>query len=182
MTVEKLSPYLLVVILGLGIYVALSPGLFYAPTPRIVLFFIISVIPAILFGNEAKAKFDIKLPGFIFSVVGSGAIFFGSLFLLDKVSKPAIQIAVYQFYDERSKPVALDGVGVFEIRENTLGTKVNSFIRGNTLVVIFPEQIGEIKVELHKTSLKSYTGILDYTGVRESEIYLGKDLKLVNHE
>src|SRR5262245_45747205 len=81
------------IILSLGIWVALSPSVIYAPTPRVVLYFLLSLIPAIIFGVEASSRFEFRLPGFCFTTAGAFAVCLGVLFLLTYLSKPEEKIA-----------------------------------------------------------------------------------------
>ena len=69
-------------ILGLGVYVAMSPELVYAPTPRAVLFLLVAILPAILLAAEATAEFKMRLPGFVATGGGSFAVMIIVLFLL----------------------------------------------------------------------------------------------------
>ena len=40
--------FISIIVLLLGIFVALSPGIFYAPVPKVVLYTLISLLPAVL--------------------------------------------------------------------------------------------------------------------------------------
>lgn len=166
-------------ILALGGYIALTPGISYAPTPRVILFFIISTIPALLFGSEIKSHFKVTLPGFIFSVAGAGAIFFGALFILDHLAKPEEQIAVFSIYDEDGEELIIDAPGILEVKDTQSGLVVNDFVKRNTLVLIFPEQVTEVEVAIRKIAgSKAYRGVLRYSGNRQMNLTLGKDLKV----
>jgi hypothetical protein len=177
MTFERLKPYLILVVFGLGIYVALVPGITFAPTPRVVLFFIISTIPALLFGSEIQSRFQVSLPGFIFSVAGAGAIFFGALFLLDHLAKPEVRIAVFSFYDEDGEELYIDAPGILEVKDTHLGLSVNNFSKKNTLILIFPEQVPEVEVAVRKIfGGKVYRRNLSYSGNRKMNLTLGKEL------
>jgi hypothetical protein len=168
---------LILVVLGLGLYVALVPNLVYAPTPRIVLFFILSVIPAILFGSEVSSRFNVTLPGFVFAVAGAGAVFFGSLFLLDFLSKPEEKIAVFTFRDENGNDLRIDAPDMLQISLSNTALPVSKFTEGSTLVVIFPEQVGEVNISIVKiTGDKPYRGKIGYAGTRKMDLQLGKDL------
>jgi hypothetical protein len=174
---KYLKPLILVVILGLGIYIAVSPNIVYAPAPRIVLFFILSIVPAILFGSEIASRFEVSLPGFAFTVVGAGAVFFGSLFLLDRFSKPEEKIAVFSFYDENGNPLAIDAPGMIRISLGETGLSVTDVYKGNNLIVIFPEQVSEVHVDVYPVAdEKPYHGVLTYAGTRKSRLSLGTDL------
>ena len=62
-----------ILILLVGLYVALSPSLVYAPVPKVILFCLVSFLPAILFGAEASSQFKLGLPGFVFATTGAAA-------------------------------------------------------------------------------------------------------------
>jgi hypothetical protein len=175
--INKLKPYLIVVILGLGIYIALAPNIVYAPTPRVVLFFVLSVIPAVLFGSDVASKFDVSLPGFVFTVAGAGAVFFGSLFFLDRLSKPEQQIAVFAIYDENGDEFSIDAPGILETKFSDKALSVTRFTAGNNLVVIFPEQVAEVEILVRKiVGAKPYRGKIKYAGTIKRDIILGSDL------
>jgi|SRR6185436_132026 len=168
-----------VLILLLGLYVALSPSIIYAPVPKIVLLCLISFLPAILFGAEAAAKFDLKLPGFAFTTAGAAAIALGTLLLLSHLTKPEQQIAVYRIVDEQRQPVlGLDREGAVEVQLSNQALAVTKFIDGNNIVLIFPEQVGEVEM-LVRPSLTgpTYFGKVSYAGNRQSELMLERDLK-----
>lgn len=165
------------VILGVGIYVALSPSIVYAPAPRVVLFFIISVIPAILFGSEISSKFNLSLPGFAFAVAGAGAVFFGALFSLNYLAKPEQQIAVFSFYDEEGNPFPIDAPGIVKLNLAQTGLTVTDVAKGNDLILIFPEQVAQVEIEVTKfVADKPFQGILTYAGNRTRKLTLGKEL------
>lgn len=172
--------FIVFLILLLGLYVALSPSVIYAPVPKIVLLCLISFLPAILFGAEAAAKFDLKLPGFAFTTAGAAAISLGTLLLLSYLTKPEQQIAVYRIVDQQRQPVlGLDRDGAVKVQLSNQALVVTKLIDENNVVLIFPEQVGEVDM-LVKPVLTgpTYFGKVSYAGTRESELMLGRDLKL----
>lgn len=176
LTILRISISILVLVIG--IFVAFSPGLFYAPVPRVVLYTLISLLPAILFGAEATAKFQLDFKAFSFTTVGAAAITFGMLFSLTHLSKPEQQIAVFYLYDENEQPVmGLDRDDAVKILLTKQGISVTKFIDENALVLIFPEQVDECEIQIRPVSFgKIYSGKLRYTGNREAKLYLGKHL------
>lgn len=168
-----------IAILGVGIFVALSPGLIYAPAPKIVLYCLISFLPAILFGAEAVSKFELKLPGFAITAFGAAALSFGFLMLLTYLTKPQQQIAVFHVLDESRQPITnLDREGVLEVPITDQGLSITRFVDGNTIILIFPEQVGECLIRIRPSSRGvSYSGKISYSGNRESELILGKNLR-----
>ena len=181
--VNRLTTYLRLGIAALivicGLYVALSPGVVYAPVPKIVLFCLISFLPAILFGAEAAARFDLKLPGFAFTTAGAAAIALGTLLLLSYLAKPEEQIAVYRIVDDRRQPVlGLDRDGAVEVQLSKQALMVTKLIDGNNVVLIFPEQVGECELVVKPLLLgPAYIGKVSYSGNRQVELMLGRDLK-----
>lgn len=165
--------------LGLGMYVALSPGVVYAPVPRVVLFALISLLPAVLFGAEAASRFQLKFGGFVFATAGAAAVSLGTLMLLTYLSKPQQQIAVFHVFDENGTPVNnLDRSGAVEVPVTSQGISITRFIEGNTVVLIFPEQVGECDLRIKPLSMgKTYSGKVRYSGNRESELRLGTHLR-----
>lgn len=166
------------VILLLGIFIALSPGIFYAPVPRIVLFFLISLLPALLLGAEASSKFQLKLGGFIFTTAGACAVCFGALVLLTHLSKPEEKLAVFQIYDEQNEPIPLDWPNAITVPITNQGLTVTKFVAGNSVVLVFPEQVTVAELRVKKSPAgRTYTGEVTYTGTRISKITLGQQLK-----
>ncbi len=168
----------IILILALGLYVAVSPDLVYAPTPKIILYLLISFLPALLLGAEAASRFKLKFRNFVFTTAGACAVCLGVLVVLTYLSKPQEKIAVYQIYDENKIPVALDWSGAINIPVSHQGLTVTNFVEGNTVILIFPEQAGKIEMQVKKSpSGKMYTGDVSYSGSRTSKLYLSKDLK-----
>lgn len=174
---NTLKIIVIVAILSLGIYVALSPGVVYAPTPRIVLYFLICFLPSLLLGAEATSRFELQLPGFVFTTAGACAICFGALLLVTHLAKPEEKIAVYQIYDEHNEPVALDWDGAIDIPITAQGLSVTRFIDRNSVIVIFPEQVSLVEIRIKKSYTgHTYTGNISYSGNRTAKIVLGESL------
>jgi hypothetical protein len=165
-------------ILGLGFYVAVSPSLVYAPTPRIVLFFLLAFLPSLLLGATAADKFGFAGLGFTVVTTGACAAFFTALFLLAHFSQPEEKIAVFQIYDERNNPVKLDWSGALEVPVTSRGLTVTRFVDGNNLILVFPEQVGSVELRIKKAlSGSTYSGTVGYAGSRTSKLVLGTQLK-----
>lgn len=165
-------------ILLLAIYVALVPNIVYAPTSRVVLFLLVSILPAVLLSAESKTRFKLQLPGVIITAFGAIAIVFGLLFVLDYLSKPQVQIALYQIVDEDDNALMLDFDGAVNVPPTPNGLLVNKFVQGNMVVLIFPEQVGQTEIQVKKSPTESvYKGQVDYAGSRRLTLQLGKDLK-----
>lgn len=167
-----------IAILAVAIFVALAPNVVYAPVPRVVLFLLVAILPAILFGAEFAAKFEFKLPGLLISAsLVTGAIF-GLLYLLNHFAKPEEKIAVYQIVDENNAPVTLDFEDAVIVPVTPNGLTVTKFVDGNTVILIFPEQVGQAEILVKKSpSDVTYTGQVNYAGTRRSKLMLGTDLQ-----
>jgi len=181
-TIDTLLVWLRIIctltVLGLMVYVVLSPTLVYAPAPKVILFFLAASFLAIITGAEATAKFELKLPGFVAVTTGTAAICLTTLLTLVHFAKPEQQIAVYNVIDENNRPVNLNWDGAIALSPSQTGLVANLFVKGNTLILIFPEQLGEQEVSIKKTSDgKPYVGILSYAGSRSTRRKLGEDLK-----
>jgi hypothetical protein len=165
-------------ILVLAVYVTLWPNVVYAPTPRIVLYFLMSVFLAIVLGTEAAANFRFTLPGFAITCAGAAGAVFGLLFLLTYLSKPEEKIAVFHVYDENGGEVNLQFRDALKVLTTQSGETVTHFEDGNTLVFIFPEQVAEVELQVRSTSTGPvYSGTVGY-GRRKPKLQLGDDLKI----
>lgn len=169
----------LISILGLAIYVVFAPNVVYAPTSRIVLFLLVALLPAILLGAKgATTKVDVKLPTFLISATGAAALFLAALFFLDYLSKPEEKIAVYEIIDEKGEPLAVDWDGAIKVSVTERGLSVTKFVDGNTVILIFPEQVGQAEMQVKKSPLDvTYTGHVNYAGTRTLKLKLGDELK-----
>ena len=170
-----------VAILALGVFVALSPKVVYAPQPRVVLFLLMSVLVALLFGETATAvtHLQLDLPGFALLSTGATAICFGLLWLLNYLAKPEEKIAVFYIEQEDGKPVNLQPKGAVEVPVTPKGLMVTHAVSGNNaLILIFPEQVGEaqIRVRSHPNG-DQFIGVVAYAGNRSSRLRLNHELK-----
>lgn len=172
------------IVLGVGIYVVLSPDISFHYVDRAVLFSIISILPAILFGAEATSHFKFKLPGLIFTTTGAAAISFGLLFSLHFISKPGFQIVQYSIRDEYQSDLVLQSelISIKPISGPKKVGDVNLFLQDNnqTIVLIFTGEVRECELKIRKkfTSKEVYKGIVKYT----SNSKLGLELKYENGE
>lgn len=169
----------MLIILGVAVFVALSPRIIYAPQPRVVLYFLLSILPAILFGTEAVARLKLDLPGFSFLSGGAAAVCFAMLWLLNHFSKPDEKIAVFYIYDERDKPVDLQWKGAIEVLLSDQGLRVTELISGSALVLIFPEQVGQAEIRVRKSATgPTYRGTVSYAGSKCARLRMGQELRV----
>lgn len=168
-----------IAILLMAMAVAFMPNLFYAPVPKIVLFFLVSMLPAILLGAEASDRFQLNL-GWMVAVIGGGAaVSFVAFYLLVTFAKPEQQIAVFEIVDENNQEVSLEWDGAYKVSLAGSALSVTHLAKGNQLVVIFPEQVASVTLSVRKSSQGEwYSGSLSYTGTRSLSKALGKDLKV----
>jgi hypothetical protein len=168
------------ILVGLAIaaFVALSPNVAYAPTPRIILYLLTSLIPAILFAGEVSTRLQLRLPGLVFTATGTAAFTLTTLIILTHYSKPEAQIAVFHVVDENDDRVPLDWQGAVETPVSGTGIGVTRFVDGNALVLIFPEQLPEVELRVKRTSGgRPCVGTVGYAGTRQYKLVLGRDLR-----
>ena len=166
------------VVLVVAVYVAIAPRVVYAPVPRTVLFFLLSVLASVTISSEIASRFELNLPGFCFATGGAAAVCFAMLGFLTHLSKPAEKIAVFHVNDEKNNPVDLQIPGAIDVLLSATGLQVTKFVDRNTLVLIFPEQVEEVELRVKKTNLVSpYFGRVGYGGSRQTTLKLGEHLK-----
>lgn len=176
---ETVHIVVLFVILIIAVVVALSPRIVYAPQPRVVLYFLLSILPAILLGSEAVAQLKLSLPGFTFVSGGATAVCFAALWLLNRLSKPEEKLAVFYIYDEQGDALDFQWKGALDVLLSEQALQVTKLISGNALVLIFPEQVGEAVIQVRKTADGPiYSGKVSYAGSRSMGLRLGKELKI----
>lgn len=178
LSVQHLRIVAAAVILCLLLLVALSPGLVYAPVPRVVLFLLSSVFLAALIGAEASSRFRLELPGFLFVTGGASALALGTLVLATNLSKPDRQIVVFEVVDERGEKVNLGVFGALEMQRHPSGLQPTYFVSGNSVVLIFPEQVVEQTILVRTTSTgRAYKGVVSYAKPPAAPLRLTEDLK-----
>jgi hypothetical protein len=163
-------------IFGLGFYVALKPSVVYtSATPEVVLYFLISLLPAILFGTEATTRFNLRLPGFCFVTGGALAACLGTLFVLSylskqsDLSKPHEKIGLYHIKDHEGTDVSLD--------DDSIDSRVKHYVDGNVLILVFPDRLGEVDMAVKQShNGPSYRGKVRYAS--ESDLLLDGGLQL----
>lgn len=168
----------IVVGLGAALYVALNPSLVYAPAPRAVLFTLVSLIPALLVGSQAAAHLRLEWRGFAFTTAGASALCLALIFILDRISAPEEKIAVYKVVDEQFRGVTLEPDGALEIFPLSGALEITHFHEANTLVAIFPEQVGDCLVRVRYAG-EFYQGTIAYTGSRKAILQIGEHLQLI---
>jgi hypothetical protein len=166
-----------ILILVVAIVIVFMPNFSPAPAPRVILFLLVAMLPAILIGAEATTKFEFKLPGFLFTTGGTMAAVVGILMLLSHLAKPEEQIAVFSLVDEQDQDLKLGWKGAVEVETTSKGITVTHFVEGNTLILIFPEQAPTVTLKVRKNFDGAiYRGNVSYTGSRSTNLKLGKEL------
>jgi hypothetical protein len=162
----------------LAVVVALTPGVVYAPVPRVVLLILVAILPAVLISSEASTKFKINTWLFVLSASGLTAVFFGVLFAAYHFMKPDVQIAVYYVFDNQRNHNPVDvswGDKAVVVQVTQSGLRPSVYRDGNALVMIFPEQVEEADVYIRRSpSARPVRYTLRYAGTRKSELFLGK--------
>jgi hypothetical protein len=176
--VQRLRMVAIALILLVLVYVVLSPGVVYAPVPKVILFLLSSVFVAVLVGAEATTKFRLQLPGFLFVTGGTGALILGILYGLVQVTKPDKQVVVFEVVDGSGEKVNLGIYGAFELERHPSGLQPTVFVNGNAVVLIFPEQVVEQAVVVRTSSGgHAYRGIVSYAKPPAGPLRLSKELK-----
>lgn len=162
----------------LAIFVALSPRTEYALVPKVVLFLLVALLPALLFAAEATAQFNLNLGWFVASASGAAALALITLVLLTHLAKPEQQIAVFEIVDERDQPIAgLDRNDAVSIPLPSNATPAEHFIRDNSVLVVFPEQTPTVDLLIRPIAHGTvYRGSISYAGYRRTRLVLGRDL------
>jgi hypothetical protein len=165
-------------ILVLLLLVALTPGLVYAPVPRVILFLLSSIFLAVFIGAEASTQFKLKLPGFLFVTGGAGALALGTLFLLVYLTKPDKQVVVFEVLDSSGEKVNLGVFGALELERHPSGLQPTVFINGNAAVFIYPEQLVDQGIVVRtSTGGRAYRGTVSYARPPAVPLRISKDLK-----
>jgi len=130
--------------LSLAIYVAASSSAVYEKTPRVVLFTVVSLLVAVLFATRAQAKFDLKLPGMVFTATGAMAVFMGLIVVLSYLTKSDDRVMVLSFKERSGIELPLDTA---DLRITTLhGRNLEKCIEGSRAYVILSDDIPGISV------------------------------------
>ena len=169
-------------VLFLMIWVAFSPQISYANTPKTILFFLASIWFAIQVGTEATTRFKLEFPGFLFVTTGSAALCLGTLWVLTALSNPGVQVGVYEVLDEKGNPLNLEPDYAFTLGEGSKdGVQARYFINGNRLALIYPEQVVSQSITIKKSLAgERYVGVLSYAGEVVQRIRLGTQIKITS--
>jgi hypothetical protein len=164
--------------LAVGVAVAFIPNLVYAPIQKVAIFFLLGLCPAVLLADKATTRFQLKLPGMVFTAGGAAAILFGLMFWLDRLSKPEEQIALYEIFDASGNPYPLQ-VAEFEVhRDRHTALTPSYFTDRNTIILIFPQQLPEADISIKDPlTQRTVRGTVSYTGSRTNKLTIGKELK-----
>lgn len=168
----------IVVGLGAALHVALNPALVFAPAPRLVLFTLVSLVPALLLGSRAASALRLQLRGFVFTTAGAGAVCFMMIVALDHLASPEEKIAVFRVFDADLESVTLEPDGALQVWPTSGALEITSIREGNTLVAIFPEQVAECRIRVRYAD-DYYQGVITYTGSRQTTLIIGQELRPV---
>jgi CheY-like chemotaxis protein len=166
---DSIDIIIMFIIIGIIICSIFMP-ISYSPTQRTMLFFVSSLLLAILFGKNAQTKFKLKLPGLLFSTAGAAGLAMGCIFLLHHLSSPNIAIGIYEVFNEKGEKVTINNKDI-QIPVGINAKTPEIFTKNNSLIVIFPKGHEKISVEI-----KNYSGDIKYTVNNKQKLTLGKDL------
>lgn len=178
-SVAKLRPWLISGAFLVTLFVALNPSIGYAPVPRVVLFFLLAILFTLLFVGELDARFEMKLPGFIFSSTGVLAAMCGLLLLLNHLATPEVQatrftlryqgVTTLRFTSEMIRVKAGQGVS---------GT-IPYFFSGEDLYVIYPPGVSTAEISVNPTGGRWFRKELGYAGNRQVVYQIDREFLLV---
>lgn len=161
-----------------ALFVVFNPVLFHAPAPRAVLFMLVSMVPALLIGSRAVTTFQLKLPGFMLASTGATAVCLGFVLVLHHIAAPDEKIAMFKVVDAAENKITLEPDGALEIRPMRGAIDLIPIRQGNTLVVVFPSQVGECVIKVRYAG-EYYRGVITYAGARETQLKIGQELQLI---
>ena len=154
-----------IAILALAFFVALNPNVAYAPTPRVILFFLMSILPAILFAGELQAKFNFSVGKFVAAGSGVFAAMMIILFVLDHLTKVELPITIYNVLRaENKKTYPIDGPGVTNVESDGQGRTATVFTKGNQLLVIFHKDSPTAYIKVRSSDGEMQDVTVQYSG------------------
>lgn len=166
------------IILCLLVTVAVNPQLAYAPAPRVILFLLASVFPALLIATTASTSLHLEAKGFVFTTAGASAFFLATMLILNYLAKPELQVVAFDVVDSEGEKVNLNPNYAFTVESNPNGLVANAFVKGGSVILIFPEQLAEQRISIRPASnSKSYTGVVNYARRPSEALKIGRDLK-----
>jgi len=172
--VRIIAAVILVIVL---IVVIFTPGVYYPPTQRVLLYLLSSLLVGLLIGADASTRFQLNLKLFSFVTAGSAALVVFLCWWLTFLSKPDVKMAVYRIVDEQGQIVDLNWDGAVELSTMPNGMKANAFIRGNEIVLIYPEQLEEQEMRVRRVpGDPGYSATVAFAGVRQFTLAIGKEL------
>jgi hypothetical protein len=162
-------------ILVLALWVAFNPGITFAPVPRIVLFTLVALLPAILFGVELAVRLNVQVAGATLIASGVAAFLFAFLFFLTYLAKPEMQVVVLYIVDQQNQRLQAEPVSVTTLTGG--GYVVKTITDQDEIVLIFPEQATTTKLCIRTISGgPEYCGDITYAGTDELTRKIGTDL------
>lgn len=165
-------------ILALLAIVAINPQLTYAPAPRVILFLLAAVFPALLIATTATTTLRLEAKGFLFVSSGASAFFLATLLLLNYLAKPELQVVAFDVVDSAGDKVNLNPNYAFTLESNPNGLIANAFVKGSSVLLVFPEQLSEQRISVKPASDgKVYSGVVSYARRPPEALKLGQDLK-----
>jgi hypothetical protein len=170
----KVRPWLIAGAFVIAAFVALSPSVGYAPVPRVVLFFVLAFLFTLVSVGELDARFEMKLPGFLFSSTGVLAAMCGLLLLLNHLAAPEVQATRFTLRYKGIHQLALQPK-MIEVKGVQGFGHVPHFVDGEDLFVIYPQGVTSAEVRINPLGLGWFHKELSYAGNRKVVYQIDSD-------
>ena len=170
----KLRPWLVAAAFIVAIYVAVNPAIGYAPVPRVILFFVMAILFTLIFVGELDARFEMKVPGFIFSCTGALAAACGLLLLLNHLAASEVQATRFTLRHTKAPELKLDARMV-KVKALQGVSSVPYFVDGEDVYVIYPQGVTNAELRVNAFGDAWVRKELSYAGNRQVIYYLDKD-------
>jgi hypothetical protein len=142
----------LAVCVALVFYVLAFPHIVLAPTPRIIVLALISLLPTVVITENIVAELRVEVAKKIyFHALGAAALVCFCLWGLVKLSRPDIQRAIYHVKEKNIGDVlwiSADNESA-QVRAAKRGGAPVMYVSGSTIILDFPEQVEQATLVLH---------------------------------
>lgn len=149
----------------------------YTITNKVILFFVCSFIPALLWGKSSTTEANFNVGIFKIKTVGATAVLIAVLIALNHLTTPKHSIGIYSILDENGKKINLDSV-VINCDMSNFGLKGTILTDRENIAIIFPKGIESLNVTLKKNDFVEYYGAVNFTPDKKQVLELGSDLRV----
>lgn len=163
----KLRPWLIGGAFLVALYLALNPSIGYAPVPRVVLFFVLALLFTLVSVGELDAKFEMRLPGFLFTSTGVLAAMCGLLWLLNHLAAAEVQATRFTLRYKGVHKLTFTPSMISVTPLQGIGGSMPYFIDGEDIYLIYPLGVNTAQVRVNPVGLKWYHKELSYAGNRQ---------------